>query len=307
MENIIEINKLDKKYGKSDLALDSFSITVKKGDIYGFVGENGAGKTTLIRILTGMAFPTAYEKAEMFGIDLRTSAATELIRISALIESPALYRNLNAYSNMLVRCKLLGYGKERIKAILDRLNLPTSDKDGKKARSYSLGMKQRLAIALALLPEADLYLLDEPINALDPEGILLVRNIISELRLNGKTILISSHILGELSKIATCYGFIHRGKMLEQIDANTINSKLLKNTAFSLSGTQAVIDSMRNAGITNCELRGNDLVFYGNLSLSSVIHVLDNIGVEVYGVNTSSPDLESYYFDLVRKNAGGAM
>ena len=211
-ENVVEINNLCKTY-KDTKAVAHVNMTIKKGDIYGFIGRNGAGKSTTLKMIVGLIFPTSGQ-IKLFG-ESRNKFTDR--RIGSLIENPGLYPNLSAYDNMELKAIALGL-KDKEK-IIELLNLVKLDYKSKKiVKKFSLGMKQRLAIALALLGNPDLLILDEPINGLDPEGIRQIREVIQYLNENKKmTIIISSHILGELSKIATRYGIIRDGQMIEEI------------------------------------------------------------------------------------------
>ena len=212
---------LTKKYGKK-YALHNLNLTVNKGDIYALVGPNGAGKTTFMRISTGLARLTS-GKFSVFGSDFSTEIPLGTgHRIGALIEEPGLLMSLSGYENLRAKCILLKRDEPHYIHDLLRLVSLENDKD-KKVKNYSLGMKQRLSIAMALVDEPEFLILDEPINGLDPQGILLVRNLITDLnKEKGMTFIISSHILSELSIIATKYGFIKDGRMLIEISAEEL-------------------------------------------------------------------------------------
>lgn len=209
MKAIFKTNHITKKFG-SNYAVKDLSLTIYEGDIYGFIGKNGAGKTTLIRMAAGLAAPTEGSMFLFGGQNLVEARA----KIGTVIESPALYPNMTARENLTAECKLKGVSTGRIPHILDVVGLAD---DRKKAKNFSLGMKQRLAIAIALVGEPKFLILDEPTNGLDPEGIKEIRDLILDLNHNHKiTVLISSHILSELSKFATRYGIIHNGQLIEE-------------------------------------------------------------------------------------------
>ncbi len=224
MSSVLTANKVTKTF-KQKKALDEVSMDIKKGDIYGLIGKNGAGKTTLIRIICGLAAPT--------GGDIKLFDSSDLVsarkEIGTVIESPAFYPNMTAKQNLMAQCKLMGVKNTKcIPKILHMVGLEGTDK--KKAKNFSLGMKQRLAIALSLVGEPKFLVLDEPTNGLDPEGIKEIRELI--LTLNEKyeiTVLISSHILSELSKIATRYGMLHEGKLLEEFTEEDLWKKCSEN------------------------------------------------------------------------------
>ena len=210
-ELLLSTKGLTKQYGRQK-AVSRMDIHVKKGSIYGLIGRNGAGKTTFLKMVAGLASPTDGE-INLFGY---TGNQLKRIRsrVGCLIESPGLYGNLSAYDNLKIKCKFCGINKKGyIEEILKLVGLENTGK--KKSKHFSLGMKQRLGIGLALIGEPDLLLLDEPINGLDPQGIVEIRDMIWRLKEErNMTIIISSHILEELSKIATDYGIIHEGQLL---------------------------------------------------------------------------------------------
>ncbi|MDE7379591.1 MAG: ATP-binding cassette domain-containing protein, partial [Clostridia bacterium] len=201
-EYIIETKNISKQY-KSQFAVNNVSIHVKRGDIYGLIGKNGAGKTTLMKLLLGLANPTNGEVV-LFG-DTKLEEARK--KIGSLIEDPGLYKNCTAYENMLRFSILYGADKGEIAGLLNLVGL--GDTGNKKAGAFSLGMKQRLGIAIALLAHPEVLILDEPINGLDPAGIKEIRDLILQLnKERGVTFILSSHLLDELAKVVTCYGII---------------------------------------------------------------------------------------------------
>ena len=213
--NVFETSHLTKKYGKNKVVLDDVNLTVREGDIYGLVGRNGAGKTTLIRILSGLATQTSGE-VKINGATTADALAYERRKIGSIIDSPALSTHLTAIENM----KSMGYAigvtnEEKLKDILHKVGLDPNNPT--KVKNYSLGMKQRLAIAIALIGDPSILILDEPVNGLDPTGIFEVRELLQRLNRDGVTILISSHLLAELQKLATCYGIIEGGKLVKEL------------------------------------------------------------------------------------------
>lgn len=210
----IKTQGLSKIYGKTK-ANDDISITVKKGSVYGLVGRNGAGKTTLMRVLLGLTSPSSGT------IELLGKTGPEINKARAkcgfIIETPCFYEKMSAFDNLVIRAKMLGLdnAKEEIEDALSKVGL--IDKMTDKVKSYSLGMKQNLGIASAILGKPELLILDEPVNGLDPIAIVTVREILLDLVKSGTTILISSHILGEIQKMCTCYGFILDGKLVKEI------------------------------------------------------------------------------------------
>ena len=220
--SVIQTMGLSKRY-KDRWAVDRLDLRVEQGDIYGFIGRNGAGKSTTLKLLCGLARPTRGE-ALLFDRPIRDAAARR--RVGTLIEQPGLYPDLSGRENLLLHAALLGLDspRQQVDEALQTVGLSAAEK--KPVQRYSMGMKQRLGVALSLLGGPDLLLLDEPINGLDPEGIREMRELL--LRLNrerGLTLLISSHILGELSKIATRYGIIQQGRMVEEITGGELAQK----------------------------------------------------------------------------------
>lgn len=219
MSAILSTQNLVKKYGYK-IVSNNISLTINKGDIYGFVGKNGAGKTTFMRQVLGLAFPDSGEIILFGGEPLNTARK----KIGSLIEFPSIYKNCTAYENMKRMAILTGSSDKSVRKILDFVGLGNTG--NKKAGQFSLGMRQRLGIAMALLGNPELLILDEPINGLDPTGIMEIRDLIIRLNTEKKiTFMISSHLLEELSKIATRYGFIHDGKLIEEISAVELSQK----------------------------------------------------------------------------------
>lgn len=217
MEYVIETNALVKKYGPK-AAVDNMSVHVRKGDIYGLIGKNGAGKTSLMKLLLGLTIPNSGE-IKLFG---STDLGKARKRIGSLIEAPALYKNETAMENLKRFSYLAPASKERMAELLEFVGL--GDVGKKKAGAFSLGMRQRLGIATALLGDPELLILDEPINGLDPAGIKEIRDLIVEMNEKGVTFMISSHLLDELGKIATNYGIVRDG-VLEEITAEELMNK----------------------------------------------------------------------------------
>lgn len=222
MDAMIKTDALCKQY-KETAALDNVSLTIPKGAIYGLIGSNGAGKTTLMRILSSLQTQTS-------GSIVKASD----IKVGAIIESPALYPALSGRGNLKYQLKIAGCPrrevKEKVKALLTLVQLPDSRKP---VMNYSLGMKQRLALAMALVGNPDFLILDEPLNGLDPEGIKDIRTVIAELnQKHGVTIMISSHILGELQKTATHYGFLKNGRLIREFSAADIGDTDLETFYF---------------------------------------------------------------------------
>jgi len=222
-EYVLRTHQLTKRY-KNQKALDQADMTIRKGTIYGFIGQNGAGKSTLMKLVTGLAYPTS-GTIELFGATGGSELVRARKRMGVSIESPALYPLLTAEENLEAHRLQQGIpGKESIKRTLELIGLSGTGR--KKAKNFSLGMKQRLALGVALLGEPEFLILDEPTNGLDPMGVVEMRELLTRLnKERGITILISSHILSELHLLATHYGIIHKGKLLEQLTSRELEEK----------------------------------------------------------------------------------
>jgi len=235
MDYVLQTNKLSKNFA-SKLAVDDVSIKVGRGDIYGFIGENGAGKTTLMRMVCGLTAPTSGEITLFGSRDL----ASQRNKMGSTIDNPALYPAMTAIENMEAQRLMLGIKKKNVSGeLLDMAGIGNTGK--KKAKDFSLGMKQRLMIALSLLGDPEFLVLDEPTNGLDPMGIKEVRDFIGRLNeARGITVFVSSHILGELEKIATRYGVISRGKMVDEFRSDELATRCGKNLVIHTSDPQKV-------------------------------------------------------------------
>lgn len=298
MEEIITTNCLTKKYGKQ-LALDNVSVHIKKGEIYGLIGKNGAGKTTLLKILSNITVPTSGE-ATIMGMNL-VEAKNNGIRIGSLIEDPGIYPNFSARENMMIKAKLLGLRDySQIGELLDMVGLSNVGK--KKAGKFSLGMRQRLGLAMTILGKPDIALLDEPINGLDPEGIVEMRQAF--LRIShemGITIVISSHILEELSKIANTYGIIDHGVLMKEITTkelyNDLKHKVEIETPDS-SQTSIVLESM---GIGDYKVLPDNVIhIYRNIEdLTELSLKLASENIPLLRMKDNSESIEDYYMNLL--------
>ena len=232
---IIETKNLTKKYG-SKLAVNNVDMHVEQGTVYGFVGENGSGKSTIMRLLMGLAIPTKGEYS-LFGVNAKDRKIQKVRKhISAIVEAPSLVPSLSAYDNLKYAC--LYYGINNYQEVIPQAlkNVGLEDTGKKAAKNFSLGMKQRLGIAVLLLNNPDLMLLDEPMNGLDPSGVAELRNLIIDLNKKGITFIISSHILSELEKVATHYGFISHGKLIKEISASDLALECKKFTEKAMKG-----------------------------------------------------------------------
>lgn len=297
MEYVLKTDKLTKVYGKSKV-VNNVSMHVNKGDIYGFIGKNGAGKTTFMRMVTGLAAP-ASGSIELFGSG---ELEKKRIHIGSLIESPGFYANMTAEENLIVLCKTFGItGTQVVKEALATVGLAGADK--KKVKNFSMGMKQRIGIAVSLLRSPDFLILDEPINGLDPEGIREIRELLLKLNREREiTILISSHILGELSKIATRYGIIRDGELIEEFMAEELKERCRRCQKLVVNAADRAANVLEETlHIKNYEvLDANTLrVFEGSGEPERINRALILGGVEIRQSYAAGWDLEGYFMDLL--------
>lgn len=301
---IIETRGLTKKYGEQT-SVSKLSLHVRKGRIYGLLGRNGAGKTTTMRMLLGLTEPTSGD-VKIFGKPLRGNEKKILPRIGSLIESPGFYPNLTGTENLRIFADLRGLkGPKYIKNAMELVNLPYKDK--KLFSQYSLGMKQRLAIALAVMHNPELLILDEPINGLDPIGIAEVRDFIRNLcDATGKTILISSHILSEISLLADDIGIIDHGVLLEEESLEELEKKNGKYFRFTVSNAEAASGLLQDRmGIRNMEIDSSTklTVRDSRLDAGTAVRLFVDEGLTVSDAHLYEDTLE-YYFKKVTGGEG---
>ncbi|MDO4167480.1 MAG: ABC transporter ATP-binding protein [Eubacteriales bacterium] len=300
-EYLLSTRGLTKQYGRQK-AVNQVDLHIKKGAIYGFIGRNGAGKTTFLKMISGLARPTSGE-IEMFGY--KGSELSQIrSRIGCLIEAPGLYGNMTAEDNLNIKCKLFGIKKPGyVEEILKIVGLEQAGK--KKTKHFSLGMKQRLGIGLALVGEPDLLVLDEPINGLDPQGIVEVRDTILRLQQERHmTIIISSHILEELSKIATHYGIIHNGTLLQELTSEELMQRCSERIELTLQYPDTAVPVLDSMGFTNYQVVDqNHIHVFERLSESAQLNqALVKADVLVQEITINNEELETYFLNLT----GGA-
>lgn len=298
MENIIVTNNLCKKYGKFQ-ALDNVSITIKKGGIYGLIGKNGAGKTTLLRVISGLQNPTS-GKYSLFDVDYKDKTITKQRRkVGAIIEKPSIYLDMSATENIKQQCLILGI--PNFDDIQKNLKLVGLENTGNKlAKNFSLGMKQRLGIAIALIGNPDFIILDEPINGLDPQGIIEIRELILKLNKEfGITFLISSHILDELSKVATDFYFINNGKVIKEINSKELSTICKKITQIEVEDTKLASTILTNENIEFDVISEKHISIYTNFILSDLIQKFNKENCTVISSTVKNESLESYFLNLI--------
>ena len=298
MEYVLTTQGLCKRY-KDFKALDNLTMHVPKGSIYGFVGRNGAGKTTLIRLICGLQRPTAGGYT-LYGTD---SGSKELgkvrRRMGAVVETPSIYLDLTAEDNLKEQYRVLGVpSDDGIPALLKLVGLEDTGK--KKACNFSLGMKQRLGIAVALAGDPDFLVLDEPVNGLDPQGIIEIRELILKLnRERNITVLISSHILDELSRLATHYGFIDSGRMVKELSAQELEAACRKCVRLEVSDTKVLTRVLDEMGVEYQIWSDNLADVFSQVNLTRLTLALDAEGCEVRSAHERDESLESYFVNLV--------
>ena len=295
MEYVLTTQALSKHYGHFK-ALNNLTMKVPKGAIYGFIGKNGAGKTTLIRLICGLQAPTSGEYT-LYG---RKSGDGHLHdsrrRMGAVVETPSIYLNMSAMDNLKHQYIILG--KPSFEGIDELLNLVGLAHAGrKKAKNFSLGMRQRLGIAIALAGDPDFLVLDEPVNGLDPQGIIEIRELILKLnREHQMTFLISSHILDELSKLATHYGFIDKGHIVREISAENLESACRKCMHIEVSDIQALIRVLDKEKMDYAIISDTEADIYGHVDITDMSL---NLARENCKINEKDESLESYYIRLI--------
>jgi ABC-2 type transport system ATP-binding protein len=298
MEYVLTTQALSKHYGHFK-ALNNLTMKVPKGAIYGFIGKNGAGKTTLIRLICGLQAPTSGEYT-LYG---RKSGDGHLHdsrrRMGAVVETPSIYLNMSAMDNLKHQYIILG--KPSFEGIDELLNLVGLAHAGrKKAKNFSLGMRQRLGIAIALAGDPDFLVLDEPVNGLDPQGIIEIRELILKLnREHQMTFLISSHILDELSKLATHYGFIDKGHIVREISAEDLESACRKCMHIEVSDIQALIRVLDKEKMDYAIISDTEADIYGHVDITDMSLNLARENCKIITINEKDESLESYYIRLI--------
>lgn len=302
MEYVLTTSALSKTYRKFE-ALKDLTMHIPKGAIYGFVGRSGAGKTTLIRVICGLQEPTSGEYA-IYGISNKDrQIAKSRQRMGAVVETPSIYLDMTAEDNLKQQALVLGLPNyESIPEILKLVGLENTGK--KKARNFSLGMKQRLGIAVALIGNPDFIVLDEPINGLDPQGIVEIRELILKLnREHGITVLISSHILGELSKLATHYGFIEKGHIVKEISADELEAVCRKCVKVEVSDTKALIRVLDRMKKDYEVLSATEANIFDDIILSELVMELAKENCNLIHSHEQDESLETYFINLVGGDA----
>lgn len=298
MDYVLETYELCKHY-KGFKALDGLSMKIPKGAIYGFVGKNGAGKTTLIRLICGLQEPTSGEYT-LYG---KKSTEKEMVksrrRMGAVVETPSVYLDMTAEDNLRQQYRILGLPSfDGLSDILKLVGLEDTGK--KKVKNFSLGMRQRLGIAIALAGDPDFLVLDEPVNGLDPQGIIEMRELILKLnRQQQITVLISSHILDELAKLATHYGFIEKGRIIKEMSAAQLEAACRKCIRMEVSDTKILAHVLDGMGIEYKIFSDTNADVYEKVNVSKLALALAEYNCEVIAMQEREESLESYYVNLM--------
>ncbi len=302
MEYVLTANAVSKTY-RQFRALSDLSMQVPKGAIYGFVGKNGAGKTTFIRLICGLQQPSSGSYT-LYGMEFTDkNIAKARRRMGAVVETPSVYSDMTAEENLKEQYRILGLPSDTgIRRLLQLVGL--SDTGKKKAKHFSLGMRQRLGIAIALAGDPDFLVLDEPINGLDPQGIIEIRELILKLnREHGITVLISSHILDELSRLATHYGFIDRGHMVKEISAADLNAACRKCARVRVSDIKALSRTLDRMQLTYQIRSDSQADIFADINVTKLVLALQEEQCELLSLEEHDETLESYYVNLI---GGGA-
>lgn len=304
MDYVLTTDRLQKRYGHYT-ALNGVFMHIPAGSIYGFTGRNGAGKTTLIRLICGLQAPTAGSYT-LFGYNsTQKEIKKSRRRIGVLMDTPSLYLNMTVVDNLKVQYRTLGLPSyDDIPQLLRFVAL--EDTGRKPVRNLSLGMRQRLGIAMALAGNPDLLILDEPFNGLDPQGIVEVRELLLKLnREHQVTILITSHILEELSRLATCYGFIDKGCILKEIDAGELENSLRKSLDITVSSIQPLCTVLEEKGVEYRVVSETEAKIYGQIGITELVQALAERECMVLSLREHEEGLENYYMNLVGLAKGG--
>lgn len=298
MDYVLTTNALSKEYGTFK-ALNAVSMHVPKGAIYGFVGKNGAGKTTLIRLICGLQTATSGEYTLYGRKNTDKEIGKSRKRMGAIVETPSVYLDMTAEDNLKLQYRILGLPSyDGLTDILELVGLENTGK--KKAKQFSFGMRQRLGIAVALVGDPDFLVMDEPVNGLDPQGIIEMRELI--LRLNREqeiTVLISSHILDELSRLATYYGFIDNGRMVKEISAKELEEACRKCVRMEVTNIKALARVLDEMKIEYSILSERVADVFAKVNVSKLAFALSKEDCEVVSMQERDESLESYYVSLV--------
>ena len=298
---IIETQNLDFAFSKDDLVLKGLNLQVEQGSIYGFLGPNGSGKTTTIRLLLGL-LPNTKNNIRLFGQNLHDNRIQILSKIGSLIEQPSLYEHLSGFDNLEITRRIRNANKNRIDKALELVDLKTASE--KKVKEYSLGMKQRLGLAIALLSEPELLILDEPVNGLDPNGIIEIRELLLKLnKENGITIFLSSHLLSEIEKLVTHLGVLSKGKLVFQGQYSDLKELQNKSATIQIETN----DNQKAFEIISAKFQAPSLLnshlivhYQDKEQIAAICKLLVETNIDIYKMQLHNNDLENIFLEITK-------
>jgi len=298
---IIETQNLDFAFSKGDLVLEGLNLKVEQGSIYGFLGPNGSGKTTTIRLLLGL-LPNSKDNIKLFGHNFKNDRINILSKTGSLIEQPSLYEHLSGFDNLEITRRIRNANKNSIDKALELVDLKTAS--GKKVKEYSLGMKQRLGLAIALLSEPELLILDEPVNGLDPNGIIEIRELLLKLnKENGITIFLSSHLLSEIEKIVTHLGVLSKGKLVFQGQYNDLKELQNKSATIHIETS----DNQKASEIISAKFQAPSLLnshlmvhYQDKEQIAAICKLLVETNIDIYKMQLQNNDLENIFLEITK-------
>ena len=297
---ILQTFGLTKQYG-AKAAVDHVSMNIEQGDIYGFVAENGAGKTNIIRLITGLIAPSEGSFSQ-FGVNNEDAGINQARKqLSAVVEAPSVYLNMTAMDNLKTQCKILGLNPSELEIYLKKVGLDDVIADKKRAKNFSLGMRQRLGIAMALIGDPKFIILDEPMNGLDPSGIIEMRELICRLNHEGVTFMISSHILDELSKVATKYGIISHGKLIRELSARELHAEAKHSVELTVNDAAGAAEVLKKtfAGISLEVKDAKKISVYSEIAVGELVTAVTTNGFALENVFNKEENIEEFYMELI--------
>ena len=302
---VLETKNLTKRYNLYN-AVDHVNMHIEKGDIYGFVGENGAGKTTIIRMITGIANPTEGD-FELFGVNNNSKEiANAKKKLAGIVEAVSINTNMTAKDNLKYQAMISGkkLTNDEINQLLKRVGLNVDAIEKKNVGSFSLGMRQRLGIAITLINEPEFIILDEPMNGLDPKGFIEIRDVILELNKEGITFLISSHILSELDKICNKIGFISHGKLMKELSIDELHNQSKSRIAIEALELDKLFNLLKDSlSLNEIKIDGNELLIFDDVDINDILKVIVNNDFKIKNIAKLEDNIETYYMKLI----GGAL
>lgn len=302
---VLETKNLTKRYNLYN-AVDHVNMHIEKGDIYGFVGENGAGKTTIIRMITGIANPTEGD-FELFGVNNNSKEiANAKKKLAGIVEAVSINTNMTAKDNLKYQAMISGkkLTNDEINQLLKRVGLNVDAIEKKNVGSFSLGMRQRLGIAITLINEPEFIILDEPMNGLDPKGFIEIRDVILELNKEGITFLISSHILSELDKICNKIGFISHGKLIKELSIDELHNQSKSRIAIEALELDKLFNLLKDSlSLNEIKIEGNELLIFDDVDINDILKVIVNNDFKIKNIAKLEDNIETYYMKLI----GGAL